>query len=89
MAAKDANDIHRDHGVDGLRDRIDESLADAAKKRGTEAPPQAGTKSNSGSLPPNIGAADFFAYMPLHRYIFAPTRELWPAGERQRANSAG
>ncbi|WP_224543680.1 hypothetical protein [Mesorhizobium sp. CA16] len=22
---------------------------------------------------------DFFAYMPQHRYIFAPTRELWPA----------
>ena len=22
---------------------------------------------------------DFYAYMPQHRYIFAPTRELWPA----------
>jgi hypothetical protein len=22
---------------------------------------------------------DFFAYMPLHQYLFLPTRELWPA----------
>jgi hypothetical protein len=22
---------------------------------------------------------DFYAYMPLHRYIFAPSREMWPA----------
>src|SRR5215831_9507482 len=22
---------------------------------------------------------DFWSYMPQHRYIFAPTRELWPA----------
>ena len=21
----------------------------------------------------------FFAYMPMHSYIFAPTREMWPA----------
>jgi Family of unknown function (DUF5906) len=24
--------------------------------------------------------ADFRAYMPMHNYIFAPTRETWPAG---------
>ena len=23
---------------------------------------------------------DFYAYMPAHSYIFAPTRELWPGG---------
>src|SRR5262249_38108191 len=22
---------------------------------------------------------DFYAYMPMHAYIYAPTRELWPA----------
>ena len=22
---------------------------------------------------------DFYAYMPMHSYIYAPTRELWPA----------
>jgi hypothetical protein len=26
-----------------------------------------------------IRLEDFFAYMPMHSYIFAPTRELWPA----------
>ena len=27
----------------------------------------------------SVSLADFYAYMPMHRYIFAPTRELWPA----------
>ena len=22
---------------------------------------------------------DFYAYMPMHSYIFAPSREMWPA----------
>ena len=26
-----------------------------------------------------IGLSDFYAYMPTHNFIFAPTRELWPA----------
>jgi hypothetical protein len=26
-----------------------------------------------------ISLDDFYAYMPTHRYIFAPTRQLWPA----------
>lgn len=26
-----------------------------------------------------VGLADFFAYMPMHLYIFAPCRALWPA----------
>lgn len=26
-----------------------------------------------------VSLADFWAYMPEHRFIFAPTRELWPA----------
>jgi hypothetical protein len=32
------------------------------------------TNSNSG-----VRLRDFFAYMPQHSYIFAPSRELWPA----------
>jgi hypothetical protein len=27
----------------------------------------------------SVALTDFFAYMPLHRYSFAPSRELWPA----------
>jgi hypothetical protein len=26
-----------------------------------------------------VSLDDFYAYMPMHKYIFAPTRELWPA----------
>ncbi len=26
-----------------------------------------------------IGVDDFYAYLPMHHYIFVPTRELWPA----------
>jgi hypothetical protein len=26
-----------------------------------------------------VSLADFHAYMPMHNYIFAPTREMWPA----------
>jgi hypothetical protein len=29
--------------------------------------------------PPGVSLDDFFAYMPQHAYIFAPSRELWPA----------
>jgi hypothetical protein len=29
--------------------------------------------------PVDIGAADFVAHMPTHRYIFKPSGELWPA----------
>jgi hypothetical protein len=28
---------------------------------------------------PAVSLADFYAYMPMHSYIFAPTREMWPA----------
>jgi hypothetical protein len=29
---------------------------------------------------PAIGLEDFYAYMPMHSYIFVPSRELWPGG---------
>ena len=30
-------------------------------------------------LPEGVSLTDFRAYMPMHSYIFMPTRELWPA----------
>jgi hypothetical protein len=30
-------------------------------------------------LEEGVSLADFRAYMPTHSYIFAPTREMWPA----------
>ena len=29
--------------------------------------------------PLNVNVSDFYAHMPDHRYIFEPTRDLWPA----------
>src|SRR5215472_2052170 len=31
-------------------------------------------------LPQAVEASDFYAYMPQHKYMFIPTRQLWPAG---------
>jgi hypothetical protein len=30
-------------------------------------------------LPEVVALEDFYAYMPMHAYIFAPPRQLWPA----------
>jgi hypothetical protein len=30
-------------------------------------------------LPAGVALSDFYGYMPMHNYIFAPTREMWPA----------
>ncbi len=35
-------------------------------------------KPSQGDAAQPITRNDFYAYMPAHRYIFAPTRELWP-----------
>ena len=32
-----------------------------------------------------VALEDFYAYMPLHAYLFAPSREMWPASQRQCA----
>jgi hypothetical protein len=36
-------------------------------------------KPNSGQGASDVRLEDFYAYMPAHAYIFAPTREMWPA----------
>ncbi len=33
----------------------------------------------AGSQKPDLNLADFYAHLPDHRYIFTPTRDLWPA----------
>jgi hypothetical protein len=30
--------------------------------------------------PRGVSLRDFFAYMPMHSYIYAPARDMWPAG---------
>ena len=34
---------------------------------------------DQGGKDEGVSLADFFAYMPMHSYIFAPTNEMWPA----------
>src|SRR5215469_4028580 len=29
-------------------------------------------------LPAAVSVEDFYAYMPMHQYLFVPTRDLWP-----------
>jgi len=62
---RDANDILRGRGVDGLREAFDNASPQSPKCNDT---PTAG-----------VQLEDFYAYMVEHRYIFAPTRQIWPA----------
>jgi Family of unknown function (DUF5906) len=34
---------------------------------------------SEGDSPAGVSIDDFYAYMPMHNYLFAPTREPWPA----------
>ena len=97
MVKRDANDILREQGPEGVRTMNDraqryEPKPGSAKTRrnqkGTRNGTNAGQKSNGGAGPGNPAQAiidtavtldDFYAYMPMHKYIFAPTREMWPA----------
>jgi hypothetical protein len=38
-----------------------------------------GSGVTAADTPPPVALTDFYAYLPDHRYIFIPTRELWPA----------
>jgi hypothetical protein len=62
--APDPNEVLMRDGEDELRRRFD----------------QAGSFDElCPELDGPISLADFYAHMPTHRYIFAPTREMWPA----------
>jgi hypothetical protein len=46
--------------------------------------PNTGDKSNGracsrGNATNGVSLDDFYAYMPMHSYIYTPTREMWPA----------
>jgi hypothetical protein len=67
----DANDILRQHGVDALREHIDRANLFVIDGGKDGAP---------GKTEPGEGVSldDFYAYMPMHSYIYAPTNEMWP-----------
>src|SRR3954468_12105471 len=37
-------------------------------------------RANPSGSASGITLDDFHAYMPMHRYIYVPSRDLWPAG---------
>jgi hypothetical protein len=65
----DINDTLLSKGPDAVRARHD-----AAPKHVRN--PRAKKLNGSGAA---ISIEDFYAYMPMHNYIFTPSRELWPA----------
>ena len=44
-----------------------------------ELEPDGSGRTKQPSLPHGVQLDDFYAYMPMHNYLFAPSREPWPA----------
>ena len=88
MKGRDPNDILRQDGVDALRAASDNATPFQPDRRHRMAmiPTAMGRPMTPGARRPGasdpgagVQLADFYAYMPQHKYIFAPSRELWPA----------
>ena len=47
---------------------------DPAKASPSIVPPSSENAEDSAA----VGLDDFYAYMPMHNYIFTPTRDMWP-----------
>jgi hypothetical protein len=62
----DANDVLQAHGIKPPTGAFEE-VVDLPKANG------------HGGGAANVRLEDFVAYMPMHNYIFTPTREPWPA----------
>jgi hypothetical protein len=80
------------HNEDFLRDRVwpyvrpgggitGKTVIKMAMAAGWQNPAKAPRATGSEPAQPGggVGLTDFYAYMPMHQYIFTPTRELWPA----------
>jgi Family of unknown function (DUF5906) len=65
-------DIRREtrEALERARERVRDEQAAKSKGKG-RAQPQ--------DLPTHVSLDDFYAYMPMHMYIFVPSGELWPA----------
>ena len=87
---RDANDILREEGTDALRACIDVAgppaePASNGRHRATRANGRSGANGipncwADGAVAADVSVQDFYAYMPMHSYIFVPSREPWPAG---------
>jgi phage/plasmid primase-like uncharacterized protein len=89
--ATDFNDQAKLYGLGEVENTIRLAVIkhdeDQQAARNAEPPP---ANPEDFGLPPDIDSAarslvkavtlkDFFAYMPMHSYIFTPSREMWPA----------
>lgn len=78
-------DVPFEDTLEALDPPPDDAVLDAALAGNTFAPPswmdeESPDSAYADGLPTNdapITTEDFFAYMPMHSYIFRPTRELW------------
>ena len=78
MKARDPNDILRADGADALRAAADNAKAFHLDENACHK--EAKGQSERQELPcEGVSLDDFYAYLPQHQYIFAPTRDLWPA----------
>jgi hypothetical protein len=58
--------------------RRDEPTPHAEYPAGAEEPPPHDAYPDAAE-PAGVSLDDFYAYMPMHSYIFVPSREMWPA----------
>jgi hypothetical protein len=80
MGGRDPNEIHRTEGEDGLRKAFDDGIVENSDRTKAETNEhKSNGHANSGLGDEGVSLDDFHAYMPQHSYIFAPTREMWPA----------
>jgi len=66
--ASDFNDMAKAYGAQTVKACIERALA----------APIACSSEPDASINGPVTLADFYAYMPTHLYIFAPSREFWP-----------
>jgi phage/plasmid primase-like uncharacterized protein len=71
--ATDFNDMARLSGLEDVADGIRLALVSHEERQHAGEPPAAA------SSPQGVGLDDFYAYMPMHSYLYRPTREMWPA----------
>jgi hypothetical protein len=92
---EDINDTLRNEGPDAVRERHDKARRyqgpDALRSHIDEAPEPKSDSKGVGHAPrwdeardepaenEDVSLNDFNAYMPMHSYIFAPSREMWPS----------
>jgi phage/plasmid primase-like uncharacterized protein len=79
--ATDFNDQARLSGLDDVKDtiRLARVKHDEDRQRQRDAEPPPATPEDFGLSSEAVTLEDFRAYMPLHSYIYTPSREMWPA----------